>query len=69
MVEGCPQVLDGIAYEGRKLLRDGLEDAELIDQLSGIKVSLGKDFVGVGLPIDLVGSVKLLDVGFGPFNL
>jgi hypothetical protein len=69
MIEGRPQVLDGVAYNGGKFLRDGLEDAQLIDQLFGLKVCLGESFVGVGLPIGLISSVNLLDVGFGPFNL
>jgi hypothetical protein len=69
VVERYPQTMNDIADQNRDQRRDWLVNEELIDALSGLRVVIGYDFVGL-IDVDKARD-KLFEVGemyFGPFN-
>jgi hypothetical protein len=68
MVEGGSEILDGVAQDDGNFLWDGLNVSHIVDWPSGLSVSLGGDFVGIGGHEGYDSVIEITDVLVGPFN-
>ena len=69
MIEGGPQVVNGIADDAGKIVREFGQDFDPKDCASRLRVLLGNDSVTVGFAKGDKSLLKIVDVMFGPFDL
>lgn len=68
VVEGASEVLQDVPGDTGNLKRDGLNVNEVIDQLTRLRITLGRDFIGVGCLKGEDCRLQLLDMLVGPFD-
>jgi hypothetical protein len=68
IVEGRSQVLQDVPSDQTNVIRDVLLIRQVVDDLLGFRITLGRDFVGIGLEEHVKSSVELIDVLFGPLD-
>ena len=68
MIYDASEVVNRVASDTRDTVGNGISSGYVIDQLSGLRIALGSDFVWLGIKKGFQSSVKVTDVLFGPFN-
>jgi len=70
MVEGAPQIVDSIPDDAGEIIGDSpvAINSDLLDFVSGLRIILADDEVGVGLAEGVNAGFKITDVILGPFD-
>ncbi len=67
MVKRTSEVVDCVSCDARNLGNYGSDSGDIVTALSGLRVVLGHDFIGITLKEGVDGKIQLLDVLSGPF--
>jgi hypothetical protein len=68
MVKSAPKVVDEIARNGGKSAGCGIGFRDVIDQASGIRITLGSESIGIGRDERVMGLIEIQEVLVGPFG-
>jgi hypothetical protein len=68
MVEAAHQILDDVPGNQGETIGGGLDRADVINQLARLRITLGPNFIRVGIQESPDLSLQVRDVLFGPFD-
>ena len=68
IVKRTPEILNSVSSNQGNKFRDGINAQHVINQLACLRISLGPDFIRVGIEEGSQIFIKITDVLFGPFD-
>jgi hypothetical protein len=66
MIKSAPEVMDSIASDQGQFDRGFPDAAQIVDQLSRLRIALGSNFIGVGVEKSSELNIQVTDMLFGP---